>query len=187
MMQSKSRRLLYQQARLIRIQWAVILVLVCTIVLMAIFLPKAKAVEETAAPTLELEPTSYATPEIMPEPIIEIEPEETEPEETEPVLEELGEFRLTAYCACRKCCGKDPGDFGYGVTASGAVVEAGRTIAVDSSVIPLGSEIVIDGHTYIAEDTGSAIKGNRIDIYFDTHQEALNFGVQYADVYIIKN
>ena len=68
-----------------------------------------------------------------------------------------------------------------------AVVEAGRTIAVDSSVIPLGSEIVIDGHTYVAEDTGSAIKGNRIDIYFDTHQEALNFGVQYADVYIIKN
>lgn len=109
MTQSKSRRLLYQQARLIRIQWAVILALVCTIVLMAIFLPKAKAVEETAAPTLELEPTSYATPEIMPEPIIEIEPEETEP-----VLEELGEFRLTAYCACRKCCGKDPGDFGYG-------------------------------------------------------------------------
>lgn len=68
MTQSKSRRLLYQQARLIRIQWAVILALVCTIVLMAIFLPKAKAVEETAAPTLELEPTSYATPEIMPEP-----------------------------------------------------------------------------------------------------------------------
>ena len=151
MTQSKSRRLLYQQARLIRIQWAVILALVCTIVL-------------------------------MPEPTIE-----TEPEEIEPVLEELGEFRLTAYCACRKCCGKDPGDFGYGVTASGAVVEAGRTIAVDSSVIPLGSEIVIGGHTYVAEDTGSAIKGNRIDIYFDTHQEALNFGVQYADVYIIKN
>lgn len=157
MTQSKSRRLLYQQARLIRIQWAVILALVCTIVLMAIFLPKAKAIEETATPTLELEPASYVTPEIMPEPTIE-----TEPEEIEPVLEELGEFRLTAYCACRKCCGKDPGDFGYGVTASGAVVEAGRTIAVDSSVIPLGSEIVIDGHTYVAEDTGSAIKGTAL-------------------------
>ena len=108
MTQSKSRRLLYQQARLIRIQWAVIMALVCTIVLMAIFLPKAKAVEETAAPTLELEPTSYVMSERMPEPIIE-----TEPEEIKPVLEELGEFRLTAYCACRKCCGKDPGDFGY--------------------------------------------------------------------------
>ena len=53
MTQSKSRRLLYQQARLIRIQWTVILALVCTIVLMAIFLPKAKAIEETAAPALE--------------------------------------------------------------------------------------------------------------------------------------
>ena len=69
MTQSKSRRLLYQQARLIRIQWAVILALVCTIVLMAIFLPKAKAIEETATPTLELEPASYVTPEIMPEPM----------------------------------------------------------------------------------------------------------------------
>ena len=67
MTQSKSRRLLYQQARLIRIQWAVIMALVCTIVLMAIFLPKAKAIEETAVPALELEPTSYVTPEIMPE------------------------------------------------------------------------------------------------------------------------
>ena len=108
MTQSKSRRLLYQQARLIRIQWAIIMALVCTIVLMAIFLPKAKAIEETAVPALELEPTSYVTHEIMPEPVIE-----AEPEEIEPVLEELGEFRLTAYCACRKCCGKDPGDFGY--------------------------------------------------------------------------
>ena len=91
MSQSKSRRLLYQQARLIRIQCAVIMALVCTIVLMAIFLPKAKAIEETAVPALELEPTSYVTPEIMPEPVIE-----AEPEEIEPVLEELGEFRLTA-------------------------------------------------------------------------------------------
>ena len=72
MTQSKSRRLLYQQARLIRIQWAVIMALVCTIVLMAIFLPKAKAIEETAAPALELEPTSYATPEIMPEPMFKV-------------------------------------------------------------------------------------------------------------------
>lgn len=125
MTQSKSRRLLYQQARLIRIQWAVILALVCTIVLMAIFLPKAKAIEETATPTLELEPASYVTPEIMPEPVIE-----AEPEEIEPVLEELGEFRLTAYCACRKCCGKDPGDFGYTATAAWLTAATGVGEAV---------------------------------------------------------
>lgn len=182
MTQSKSRRILCQQARLIRIQWVVILALTCTIILMAVFMPKAKAIEESA----EMAPPITLTPTVMPEPA-PAPIEEPEPEETVPVLEELGEFRLTAYCACRKCCGKDPSDPGYGVTASGAIVEAGRTIAVDSSIIPLGTEVIIDGHTYIAEDTGSAIKGNRIDIYFDSHQEALNFGVQYADVYIIKN
>lgn len=90
-------------------------------------------------------------------------------------------FRLTAYCNCSKCCGKWAG----GATASGTMPKAGRTIAVDTSVIPFGTKVVINGHTYTAEDTGSAIKGNRIDIYFDSHSEALQFGVQYADVQIV--
>lgn len=91
----------------------------------------------------------------------------------------LGEFRLTAYCNCSTCCGVWAG----GATASGKMPREGRTIAVDTSVIPLGAAVEINGHTYIAEDTGSAIKGNRIDIYFDSHQTASDFGVQYADVY----
>ena len=91
----------------------------------------------------------------------------------------LGEFRLTAYCKCTACCGQWAG----GATASGVMPVANHTIAVDTSVIPFGTKVVINGNTYVSEDTGSAIKGNRIDIYFDTHQEALNFGVQYADVY----
>lgn len=92
----------------------------------------------------------------------------------------LGKFKLTAYCNCKKCCGKWSG----GPTASGKMPKAGRTIAVDPKVIPLGSKVVINGKTYTAEDTGSAIKNKRIDVYFDSHQAALNFGVQYAEVYI---
>lgn len=88
-------------------------------------------------------------------------------------------FKLTAYCSCSKCCGKWAK---YNKTASDTTPVAGRTVAVDKSVIPLGTPLLIDGHEYIAEDTG--VKGNTIDIYFNSHQEALKFGVQYKDVQI---
>lgn len=67
-------------------------------------------------------------------------------------------------------------------TATGTVPTPGRTIAVDPDVIPYGSEVIINGHTYIAEDTGGYIVGNHIDIVFNSHQEALEFGIQYAEV-----
>ena len=89
-------------------------------------------------------------------------------------------FKLTAYCACAKCCGKTDG-----ITASGTKATQGRTIAVDPRVIPYGTKVIINGNTYIAEDCGGAIKENRIDVYFDSHSEALKFGVQYADVTIL--
>lgn len=98
-------------------------------------------------------------------------------------LVSLGEFLLTAYCPCSSCCGQWAG----GATASGVMPVANHTIAVDTSVISFGTEVVINGITYVAEDTGGAINGNRIDVYFDNHQEALNFGVQYAEVFLVKN
>ena len=61
-----------------------------------------------------------------------------------------------------------------------------HSIAVDPSVIPYGSHVLIDGHEYEAADCGGGIKGNRIDVYFASHQDACEFGVQYADVYLIK-
>ena len=91
----------------------------------------------------------------------------------------LGEFKLTAYCACIKCCGKSDG-----ITASGTQATAWRTIAVDPKLIPYGTEVKINDHIYIAEDCGGKIKNNRIDIFFDDHKEALNFGVQYSEVFI---
>lgn len=85
----------------------------------------------------------------------------------------------TAYCACENCCGKADG-----ITATGTKATAGRTIAVDPSVIPYGTEVIINGHTYVAEDCGGAVKGNCIDIYFDSHAEALEFGRQQLIVSI---
>lgn len=84
------------------------------------------------------------------------------------------EVIATAYCPCEKCCG----EWADGITSTGVTAKAGRTIAVDPSVIPYGTEIEIDGHIYVAEDCGGAIKGNVVDIYFDTHAEALEFGRQ---------
>lgn len=92
-------------------------------------------------------------------------------------------FELTAYCACELCCGPSA----QGVTFSGTTVESGRTLAVDPSVIPIGSLVYIDGlGLRVAEDTGSAIKGNIVDVYFEDHDEALRFGRQTANVVIIE-
>lgn len=132
------------------------------------------------APTPEpVQETVAETPHIVLN-IEETEPE-TEPEVIENPMRSAGEFRLTAYCNCEICCGKWSQ---YGLTASGTVPEEGRTIAVDKNVIALGETVWIDGTPYIAEDTGSAIKGNRIDIYFDSHQTAREFGVQYKEIFL---
>lgn len=123
------------------------------------------------------------------EPVVE-EPKEIE-ESVEPELISLGEFKLTAYCSCQKCCGKwalnrpldeSGNEIVYG--ASGQRLFAGSSVAVDPSVIPLGTEIIINDNIYIAQDTGSAVKGNVIDVYFDSHEDAWNFGLQYAEVFI---
>ena len=99
----------------------------------------------------------------------------------EPKEINLGKFKLTAYCPCKECCGKTDG-----ITATGTRAKAGRTIAVDPSKIPYGSKVTINGKEYVAEDCGGAIKDNHIDVFFNTHDEALKFGVQYACVYIKK-
>ena len=98
----------------------------------------------------------------------------------------LGEFKLTAYCSCAKCCGKwaynRPNGIVYG--AIGEELKEGYSIAVDPNVIPYNSEVIINGKTYEAQDCGGAIKGNRIDVYFEDHNEALEFGVQYSEVFV---
>lgn len=89
----------------------------------------------------------------------------------------LGTYELTAYCACMSCCGKTDG-----ITASGTQATARRTVGCNS--LPLGTVISINGHQYVVEDRGG-MSDNVIDIFFDSHEEALNFGRQSADVYLV--
>ena len=96
----------------------------------------------------------------------------------------LGTFCVTAYCGCSECCGAYAEGRGDVVTgAIGEPLTAGYSIAVDPNVIPLGSTVTINGQEYKAQDTGGLIKGNRLDMYFDNHEDAIQFGVQYMEVY----
>lgn len=98
----------------------------------------------------------------------------------------------TAYDLSFASTGKNPGMPGYGITASGTQARVGA-IAVDPSVIPLGTKLYIEyadgsgGYGYAtAEDTGSAIKGYRIDLFFNTYQECINFGRKRVIVYVLE-
>lgn len=87
-------------------------------------------------------------------------------------------FKVTAYCSCSKCCGKQTG-----ITASGTRATAGRTIAA-SGQFAFGTKLIINGKEYTVEDRGGAIQGNKIDIYMNSHAEALAWGVKYLPVQV---
>ena len=88
-------------------------------------------------------------------------------------------YKITAYCPCSKCCGKSTGR-----TASGTTATAGRTVAA-SSQFAFGTKLNIGGHVYTVEDRGGAITGNKIDIFVNTHAEALQWGVRYLNVSVV--
>ena len=87
-------------------------------------------------------------------------------------------FKITAYCSCAKCCGKTTG-----YTASGTKATAGRTVAA-SSQFAFGTKLIINDHEYTVEDRGGAVTGNKIDIYMNSHAEALAWGVKYLPVQV---
>ena len=90
-----------------------------------------------------------------------------------------GVYKVTAYCSCAKCCGKT-----NGITASGTQATANRTIATPST-FAFGTKVQINGTTYVVEDRGGAIQGNRIDVYMNSHAEAIAWGVRYLYVEVL--
>lgn len=97
-------------------------------------------------------------------------------------LRSLGSFIITHYCPCSICCGP----WRDGITSTGVTAVTNRTIAVDPTVIPYGSKVVINGQIYVAEDCGGAIKNNHIDIYVGSHAEAEDKGVYETEVYLLE-
>lgn len=104
-------------------------------------------------------------------------------EETASALEKgefLGSFIASGYCNCSKCSG------GHNLTYSGTVPKSSHTIAADIGLFPIGTKLFIRDTVYTVEDIGGAALGDRIDIFFDTHEEALAFGLQSVEVYSVR-
>ena len=91
-------------------------------------------------------------------------------------------MRATAYCPCPKCCGQ----YADGMTACGHVIEAGDTFVAADKRYAFGTEMMVPGYSsgqiIKVLDRGGAIRGDRIDVFFPTHQEALEWGVKHLDV-----
>ena len=94
--------------------------------------------------------------------------------------EKSAQFTVTHYCGCVTCCGSwSSGSESDAVGAAGTKLTPYYSVAVDTSVIPLGTILHdADGNEYKAEDTGSAIKGYRIDLFIGNHAEAIELGVK---------
>ena len=94
--------------------------------------------------------------------------------------EKSAKFTVTHYCGCVTCCGSwSSGSESDAVGAAGTKLTPYYSVAVDTSVIPLGTILHdADGNEYKAEDTGSAIKGYRIDLFIGNHAEAIELGVK---------
>ncbi len=91
-------------------------------------------------------------------------------------------MRVTAYCACRKCCGK----FADGITACGHKIRRGDTFAAADKKYPFGTEMIVAGYNkgkpIKVLDRGGAIRGNKLDVFFNSHRKARQWGVKYIDV-----
>ena len=135
--------------------------------------------KETELESISVEQTTY-----MSNYVETVEVEDVEVQE----LVSLGNYKITAYCSCSKCCGSWANNRPNGVVvgSTGEELIADYSIAVDPKVIPYGSIVEINGKEYKAMDCGGAIKGNRIDIYMNSHQDALVWGVQKHEVFLKK-
>lgn len=91
--------------------------------------------------------------------------------------ESLGMFETTGYCNCTRCSN------GHGLTYSGTEPRANHTISADLTQYPIGTKLMIGDTVYTVEDMGSSVAGNKIDIYYASHQEALAHGTTMQEVF----
>jgi len=96
-------------------------------------------------------------------------------------------MEVTAYCPCTKCCGPAA----QGITASGERVSynGGKFVAADTDVLPFGTRLLIPGYdaqTVEVIDRGGAIKGRKLDVFYPTHEQALEWGRKMVDVVVVE-
>jgi 3D (Asp-Asp-Asp) domain-containing protein len=150
--------------------------------------PRVSVVREVAIPVGQ---TAAAVTPIAPDELLHdaVTASATLPPSTDSVAHRVRVIRMevTAYCPCPKCCGENA----QGITASGHDVSYNNShfVAADTDVLPFGTKLMIPGYsgnTVEVIDRGGAIKGNRLDVFFPTHEEALQWGRQIIDVQVIE-
>ena len=143
---------------------------------------QSSAADCESPPIVEYEPITDCEPVTETSAAVVTEPEE-------PWVDVVA----TAYCSCEKCCGvwatmRELDENGEPIVkgATGITLEQGVSVAADTTY-PIGTNLEIEGMgTYIVHDRGGAIKGDRLDIYFDNHNDALEFGVQNVRVRVVE-
>lgn len=113
---------------------------------------------------------------VEPEPVVEPEHSAEPAKPAYKQGESLGLFTATAYCPNKKSSGR---------TYSGTIPQPQHTISADTTILPLGTKVMIDGIIYTVEDVGSGVKGNKVDIFFSSRAEALNFGRQTKELFAV--
>lgn len=153
---------------------------VCTLALLGavgVDTPQAKPLE--MAPTIEL--LSHNLP-------VEQNSEHSDPLPAAPTGNpRILWMEVTAYCPCKICCGKGA----MGLTASGKHISYnnGLFVAADTDLLPFGTQLLIPGYAEQAIeviDRGGAIKGHKLDVFFDTHERAMKWGRQWIPVTVVE-
>ena len=171
------RRAIAAERRILRLKLIASLLAMASVALLALVIRAgADALSE------DKPPVQAETVTVAPEPV-----EEPENERIEAALlasaHRLDNVTVTHYDCCVDCCGKADG-----ITASGVRATPGVTVAVDPAVIPLGADVLVDYgdgmlHYYRADDTGSGVVGNCIDLCVADHQTAVQLGRRTATVW----
>jgi 3D (Asp-Asp-Asp) domain-containing protein len=132
----------------------------------------------------EPEPQKVEKVQTIPENAATLQPDDSESNIEQPEEWESIEMRVTAYCPCPSCCG----EYSDGITANGHEILPGDTFVAADRRYSFDTEMLIPGYSNSQPvkvlDRGGVIKGNRLDVFFATHQEALQWGVQYLEVHV---
>ena len=119
-------------------------------------------------------------------------PETASPDSSPTIAEPSGQWetvtmRVTAYCACKRCCGK----FADGKTANGHEIQHNDAFVAADKMYPFGTEVIVPGYNndqpVTVLDRGRVIRGNRLDVFFDSHKTAREWGVKYLEVKLRKS